>query len=42
MLPFIWSFENTSRDHHEPKATPGGLDSVQVQRMARLALATVW
>jgi len=41
-VPFIRFFGNFFPAYHEPGDTAGALDPTQVQRMARLALATAW
>jgi hypothetical protein len=41
-LPWIRFFGNFFPGYHEPEDTPDRLDPAQVQRMARLALATAW
>jgi len=41
-VPWIRFFGNYFPGYHEPSDTPENLDPEQVQRMARLAFATVW
>jgi len=41
-VPFIRFFGNFFPAYHEPGDTADALDATQVQRMARLALATAW
>ncbi len=41
-VPFIRFFGNFFPGYHEPGDTADALDPAQVQRVARLALATVW
>jgi len=41
-VPFIRFFGNFFPAYHEPGDTPDALDPAQVQRMARLVLATAW
>jgi hypothetical protein len=41
-VPFVRFFGNFFPEYHEPGDTPANLDPAQVQRMARLALATAW
>ncbi len=41
-VPFIRFFGNFFPDYHEPGDTADALDAAQVQRVARLALATAW
>ncbi|MGA7992502.1 MAG: M20/M25/M40 family metallo-hydrolase, partial [Thermoanaerobaculia bacterium] len=41
-VPFLRFFGNFFKGYHEPLDTPDGVDPVQVQKMARLALATAW
>ncbi len=41
-VPFIRFFGNYFPGYHEPSDTAQSLDAVQVQKMARLALATAW
>lgn len=41
-VPFVRFFGSFFPQYHEPGDTPADLDPAQVQRMARLALATAW
>ena len=41
-VSFVRFFGNFFPEYHEPGDTPAGLDPAQVQRVARLALATAW
>ncbi|HQR67944.1 MAG TPA: M20/M25/M40 family metallo-hydrolase, partial [Thermoanaerobaculia bacterium] len=41
-VPFLRFFGNFFAGYHEPGDTPAGVDPVQVQKMARLVLATAW
>jgi hypothetical protein len=41
-IPFLRFFGNFFKGYHEPGDTPAGIDSVEVQKTARLALATAW
>jgi len=41
-LPWVRFFGNFFPAYHEPGDTPDQLDPIQVQRMARLCLATAW
>ena len=41
-VPFVRFFGNFFAGYHEPGDTPAGTDPVQVQKMARLVLATAW
>ena len=41
-VPFVRFFGNFFPAYHEPGDTPETLDATQVQRVARLALATAW
>jgi hypothetical protein len=41
-VPFVRFFGNFFPAYHEPGDTPDQLDPAQVQRMARLCLATAW
>jgi Zn-dependent M28 family amino/carboxypeptidase len=41
-VPFVRFFGNFFPAYHEPGDTPDKLDASQVQRVARLALATAW
>lgn len=41
-IPFIRFFGNFFPGYHEPADTAGALDARQVQKLARLAAATVW
>jgi hypothetical protein len=41
-VPFVRFFGNFFPGYHEPADRPDALDPTQVQRMARLALATAW
>jgi len=41
-LPFVRFFGNFFPGYHEPGDRPESLDATQVQRMARLALASAW
>lgn len=41
-LVFVRFFGNFFPGYHEPQDTPDELDTEQVRRIARLALASVW
>ncbi len=41
-VPFVRFFGNFFPAYHQPGDTAGALDATQVQRVARLALATAW
>ena len=41
-MPFVRFFGNFFPAYHEPGDTAEALDPAQVQRVARLALATAW
>jgi len=41
-VPFLRFFGNFFKGYHEPGDTPAGVDAVQVQKTARLALTTAW
>jgi Peptidase family M28/PA domain len=41
-IPFVRFFGNFFPGYHKPGDTPSGVDAFQVQKTARLALATAW
>ena len=41
-IPFVRFFGNFFKGYHEPGDTPDGIDPAEVQKTARLALATAW
>ena len=41
-IPFLRFFGNFFKGYHEPGDTPDGIDPAEVQKTARLALATAW
>ena len=41
-VPFLRFFGNFFRGYHEPSDTPAGVDPKEIEKTARLALATAW